>query len=225
MKTELLIRIGIGVGGAAAGSLITWLCIRSHYNRKAEKEISEAREFYSNVKIRDYIREATPEEKEAAKKEASNKPSEPTRASTNAPVIDYTKFYNKSRVDDAEDPAESESPPEGVLDEEEMKELDRYLDGHKMTTDAMENVGIYLISKDSYDNDFLQYSKETLFYYTTDEVLTTEEEEVIDNEEAVVGSCLDDSGIRYGDIEGSIYIRNADLGADYEVQKIIGSFR
>jgi len=221
MKPELMIRIGIGFGGAALGGLISWIAVKEYYNKKAEKEIAEARVFYSNVRIKDYVKEPSEEEKASNSEKPRETPSEHQKSTRNAPVIDYTKFYRKPHTDD---PAESESPPEGELDAEEMAELNRYLDGHKMTTDA-DDVGIQIISEKSFKEDFLQFDKSTLFYYTVDEVLTTEEDEVIDNEEVVVGSTLDDSGIRYGDVETTLYIRNFDLGADYEIQKIIGSFR
>ena len=218
MNKSLLIQIGIGVGGAAVGSLVTWIFTKKHYEKVAEDEIAEARAFYSNMKISEYVKKN--ENKEINVKETKGE----VEISGRPPVVDYTKFY---RVVSEEELAENESPPEGVMDEDESKELDRYLDGHKMTADVAADCDIKIISEDSFNNDFPQYSKSTLMYYVGDDTLATEEDEVIDNWDEVVGDLLDIYGFRYDDYEGNdhMYIRNGFLGTDYEVQRIRGSFR
>lgn len=212
----------IFVGGAAIGSGVTWFAVKRHYENLADKEIEEARKHYQEKVAEAYG-------KERVKKILTEQPEEKIQSVSMVDYakkiqsdegIDYTKFYaNKKRVD----PAEMEYPVEGDSEEEEHR---NYIDGKRMSEESAENFGIELITPESFAVDYPQHDKETLFYWMDDETLSDENEQIIDNWKVVVGDCISQSGLPYTDTTiGVIYIRNFDLGTDYEIQKVAGSYK
>lgn len=211
----------IFLGGASLSGVITWHFTKRYYENLSEKEIKEAREHYQNK-----VAESYGKEKKVVKK-VEKKPEEKIESMVDYAKkiqsdegIDYTKYYaNKKKVD----PAETEYPTEGDSNEEEHYD---YIDGKRMTEESTKNFGIEIITPESYAVDYPQHEKETLFYWMDDETLSDENEEIIDNWKAVVGDCIAQSGMGYTDTTvGVIYIRNFDLGVDYEIQKVAGSYK
>lgn len=201
----------IFLGGAAVGFLAARIFLKKKYEKITDREIENAKSFYSQVVISEYTSDE-PKEKEV---ESVPDRKENLYSSSGEKYVDYTKFYNRKTVD----PAEEESPREDDPEEEE-----EFRAGERLTERANSEFGIRYISPDAYENDSM-FPKETLFYYVGDETLVDEDENLIDNPEKVIGDAIEVYGLDYSDSQHAIWIRNFDLGCDYEVQKVNGSFR
>jgi uncharacterized protein YnzC (UPF0291/DUF896 family) len=218
----------IFLSGAAVGGVISWFVAKRKFENLADKEIAEAREFYIN-RIREQYGVDVRAKKSIAEESAKEKPKEIDRVDylakkQDTEEIDYTTYYqNKKSVSAAVDLAEMEYPVEGDENEEESY---NYRDGKRDSEELNSRTDIELISPESFAVDYSQFDKETLFYWTEDETLSDERDEIIDDADRIVGDCLAQSGIMYDDTpKAVIYVRNYDLGTDYEIQKIVGSFK
>ena len=80
-----------------------------------------------------------------------------------------------------------------------------------------------IITVESFEDEYAQFDKVTLYFYYFDGVLASEDEELIDNVDDVVGDALDKYGFRDSD-ERYIYVRNFNLSTDYEIIKVMAAF-
>lgn len=218
----------IFLSGAAVGGTISWIVAKRKFEKLADKEIAEAREFYIN-RIREQYGVDVRAKKSVDEKVVEEKPEGLDRVDylakrSDIEEIDYTAYYpNKKKPSGAVDLAEMEYPVEGDENEEESY---NYRDGKRDTEELNNNDGVELISPESFAVDYPQFDKETLFYWTDDETLSDEQDEIVDDIKRVVGNCLEQSGIMYDDTpKAVIYVRNYDFGTDYEIQKVVGSYK
>lgn len=195
----------IFAGGAIVGAVIGGFYFKKKYERISNSEIEEAKAFYSQVTISNYLSkdDSIENDEEPVIDESVAKPDEKKEKNPKEiRKVDYTRYYSDSSDDsyDAE-----------------------YEDGHRMTKEASEEKGVHYITAESYTYDYPQFPKEELFYYSKDDTLTNNAEELIDDQNQVIGDA-----IKYfnPDSEESetIYVRNFNLGCDYEITKINGSF-
>lgn len=66
--------------------------------------------------------------------------------------------------------------------------------------------------------------KVNLYYYTEDDILTNEDDEVIDDPRYYIGNTLTKFDFKHND-EKVIYVRNEEIGTDFEIEKIWGGFQ
>lgn len=75
----------------------------------------------------------------------------------------------------------------------------------------------YVISRDSYENEYLDYHKESLVYFENDGVLVDDKDEIVDNVESMVSlKALRCFGEMSGD-EDIVYVRNMRIRCDFEI--------
>lgn len=72
--------------------------------------------------------------------------------------------------------------------------------------------------------EIFTYDTETLYLYNGDSILADENDDIIENEDELIGDCLDKFNFRDSN-ETSIYVRNDRLRTDYEILKVSGSYR
>ncbi|MDO4378317.1 MAG: hypothetical protein Q4C64_04085 [Erysipelotrichia bacterium] len=72
--------------------------------------------------------------------------------------------------------------------------------------------------------EIFTYDTETLYLYRDDSILADENDDIIENEDELIGDCLDKFNFRDSN-ETSIYVRNDRLRTDYEILKVNGSYR
>lgn len=123
------------------------------------------------------------------------------------------------RVKEAENYiAESESPSEDECETYEETQMRKVNEGKAKREEPK------LIRADEYDNEYLYHDKVSLLYYTEDDMLVEEVSNIpVDDIAAAVGDCLDKYGFRKND-EQVIYVRNVNIGADFEITKINAAF-
>lgn len=88
---------------------------------------------------------------------------------------------------------------------------------------AEQESDIYVISKDSFENDDSEYTQNTLTYFADDDVLADERDQPIHNKRPIVG----EDNLRFGEESNDpniVYIRNDILEVDFEVCLSEGSF-
>lgn len=75
----------------------------------------------------------------------------------------------------------------------------------------------YVISKDSFENEYQDFAKESLVYFEDDDVLSDDKDEIIQEREKVIGTEALNSFGEGSDDEDIVYVRNLALSIDYEV--------
>lgn len=142
--------------GAAAGFAGGWLLTKRKYEKKAEEDISDIRQYYlekdlERQKANEEIKEKIEKAEETSKKlgEMLDK-------------VEYHKIVkNEYKEGDEEVRAEQESPEEELPDKPYMISEDEYLEGN---------------------ND---YEKISLTYFTMDDTLADDTDEMVDVEETI----------------------------------------
>lgn len=120
-------------------------------------------------------------------------------------------------------PVVGEPEREEVKDvEEESEELSK---SYETTSDESDikvlrtGTGIRRLSEDEFV-DAPQCETETLLYYTIDGVVASVDEEELPDPDALIGSWY-----RELDADDSMFVRNEDVGVDYEVQAVPYSYK
>nr|DAW59935.1 MAG TPA: YtxH-like protein [Caudoviricetes sp.] len=119
-------------------------------------------------------------------------------------------------------PIEGEPEREEVKDVEESEELSK---SYETTSDESDievlrtGTGIRRLSEDEFV-DAPQCETETLLYYTIDGVVASVDEEELPDPDALIGSWY-----RELDADDSMFVRNEDVGVDYEIQAVPYSYK
>ena len=197
--------IGIGVGVAC-----TYKYFKEKYRMKEEEEVESVKNYWKNLygnkdKAKDG-KAANKKEESSANSKSSLDQKPKKKEETEERTSKYSSYSKQQRPVDF---SENEYPKEDDPDTNEPE--------------------IFEISFDDYfmNNGF---SKTQLNYYTYNKVVTQEMErdeddpEVIDDYHVLLGDVLEKSGYVYSDNIVTIYIRNEQLSADYEVTKLYASY-
>lgn len=221
--------------GAASGSGITYILVKKKFEKKADDEIAEMKEYYDHHALTyeelvkrgriadDRRKEEKKEDIPQSYQSSAPKEGKLVRGSgvKKTVPIDYTVFY---KPEDDTDPAESEHPRDD--DEETQKEYQ----GSVLTQEHQQakHREPRIIKHSDFGSE-PHYTTQTLIYYTEDDILTLgedqSEEEVADFDE--IESMIGDALTKYGFVdndEDHIYVRNDQRCCDYEIVKVFGSF-
>lgn len=147
-------------------------------------------------------------------------------------LVDYTKFY-KSEQPESENIVEELAEEEAPLDEDDPDYEDDILQEGEEAPDYADppkpkHKHPYTITEDEYISSEGGYDKLYLSFYAFDKTLSTDHDELITDVNSVVGNALDDF-IRHAEqgIEPKntlLWVRNDQLGVDYEISYISGSY-
>ena len=142
--------------GAAAGFAGGWLLTKRKYEKKAEEDISDIRQYYLEKDLERQKANEEIKEKVEKAEETSKKLGE---------ILDKVEYHkivkNEYKEGDEEVSAEQESPEEELPDKPYMISEDEYLEGN---------------------ND---YEKISLTYFTMDDTLADDTDEMVDVEETI----------------------------------------
>lgn len=181
--------------GAAAGFAGGWLLWKRKYEKQAEDEINDIRQYYSE---KDEKRQKDYEtiNQKFEKIEEDNK-----KLNEAVDRIEYHKIVKEeinTEKGDEEVRAEKESPEEDLP-----------------TTP-------YFITEDEYLNGNNDYDKISLTYFSIDDTLADDTDEMVDVEDTISSDLFNQ--IAESD-DGDFYIRNDTLQTDFEVVKIDASYK
>lgn len=188
----------IFAAGAITGAVYSWVYFKRKFDTEIEEETDSIRESYRRAMADAMTYSATSEEPEKTE---------------------------ESGIDDVgtvDDPAEFESPEEDEGIEGDDYNTKEYYEGFEATEMRQKNRTPKIIKEEEYGlTRYLETVQ--LFYYTGDGVLANEDEEIIDNVEATVGNALTKYDFINSD-ESTIYVRNWNLGCDFEITKVHSRF-
>lgn len=140
-------------------------------------------------------------------------------------VAAFKRRYKELREETSIAPADGEPHREEVKDVAETceeAEARKSYDTAEETVDVTVSPtgrGVFEISeKEFIDNP--QPETETLLYYTLDKTIATVSEDLVPEADSLIGT-----GYRSMDPDDYLYIRNLDVGVDYEVQAVPYSYK
>lgn len=140
-------------------------------------------------------------------------------------VADFKRRYKELHKEAPTAPAPGEPQREEVKDVVESREeaeARKSYDTAEETDDVTVSPtgrGVFEISeKEFIDNP--QPETETLIYYTLDKTIATVSEDLVPEAYSLIGA-----GYRSMDPDDCLYIRNLDVGVDYEVQAVPYSYK
>lgn len=181
--------------GAALGSFVTWQYVKKKYEKLAQEEIEEVREYYNDkyvgpeqgenivAEVEDTVARTT-----AAVMANKDKPSVAEYAAKIAKE-GYTNYSNNAKHADPE-PKDHLTPPS--------------------VPDPIDKP--YVISPDEF-GEFEDYSQISLTYFA-DGVVADDDDEILDNWEEIIGDALD----HFGEYEDdAVHVRNDARRCDYEI--------
>lgn len=240
-KKNLLIFFGGLVTGGVVGVFGTGLYFKKKYEKMANEEIENIRQYYFSREA--YIEKKRREtsEEEIEEKDGTSREDGPLSPEARAEIREKLKrnrewaekqttnyagiYAEKHGKEEEADPAEMEFPTEeDMIDEksferhQEMKDKDPEL----LTAEEVGNIPLGVESK-------------TLFFYVYDETLTDEEDEVIEDPELAVGKefweAMNTDGMNEridniieNDKTPILYIMNYAHDTLYEIQVLEASF-
>ena len=248
----ILTFVGGTAVGLIAGVFCTKNYFEKKANERADSEIDEMQEYY-NRKAKELTAffEKDEQDENGTPVGLNGEPDDNAKYYYGQPRVvnlsddgstSYDKMYkpghkvlHKTMLSE-EEMAEAEHPED---DDEEVdedgfvreycaptspEERDREL-AEEATNDHNENFGRKprIISEDSLGEVPAYVDHKILLYYTENDALVDEQDSLIDDPEYLVGDSLDKYDFRNSD-EEVIFVRNFDLDAVYEIQKIDGAF-
>jgi len=220
-----------GIGGVAA-YYIGNKYLKAKYEQIAEKEIAEAKEFYSMLNKKEEF--STPK-KAAASLNKSNNPSDITVKDAASALQNYQGAEDAEEI--AEDYEENEEDEEDDDEEDEEDEEDEgsvnvFIEDadNKDDFDIEEEMRSrtpehpYVINEMEFLQAEPEFSQTSITYYEGDGTLADERDQEIPFVEPVVGQ---ENLQRFGHGSGDsrvVYIRNERLSSDFEVVKSDGKY-
>ena len=140
-------------------------------------------------------------------------------------VAAFKRRYKELREEASTAPVSGEPQREEVKD---VMETTEEAEARKSYNTAAETVdvtvsptgrGVFEISEAEFINN-PQPETETLLYYTLDKTIATVSEDLVPEADMLIGT-----GYRSMDPDDYLYIRNLDVGVDYEVQAVPYSYK
>jgi hypothetical protein len=201
----------------AAGYRVAQGRLRSHYEEIAEKEIAEAKSYYSRLYKTEEELSSPSEVLERLHGEGASQE-----------AVEAHARYLGERGLTTEVPAKTEEelgkPVEEVVVEEEViviseDDFDYETELRHRTSDRP-----YVISHDEFFQNEPDHEQAQLTYYEGDGVLSDEQGVPVPDEDSTVG---DDNLTRFGygsKDEHIVYVRNEDLRVDFEIQRSFGKY-
>lgn len=83
----------------------------------------------------------------------------------------------------------------------------------------------YVVSRDSYENEYLDFHKNSLVYFTEDDTLCDDHDEIIDDVDHILGPEALKSFGEGSDDEDIVYVRNIRMQCDFEIVREHMSYR
>lgn len=133
-----------------------------------------------------------------------------------ADYTEYAEAYNPGLGDYYVDSSKKEHPEDDEEEGEfvEVPNEDKEIKKYKKPR---------LIKEEEF-GELSGYEKDTLKYYVEDDILCDENNEVLD-EEYYLGDAMNKFGFKDNPDESEIFVRNSNLGMDFNVCKVLGSFK
>lgn len=199
--------------GVAAGSGATYILLKNYYKHIADEEIASVKEVAMRRASKLYSEKAEEAIKNFEKEDVEFEEDDDRE------LKNYTSCYTGG--------GEAEQVLSSLAEQEYPKDDEPVTKKTKKKSKKAPKI----IKSDDYDAD-PQYRKMTLYYYVDDEVLADEAEDTeyedmegkkLGKYSDLVGNCISKYGFDVND-ETVIFVRNEEIGVDFEIQKDFGAF-
>lgn len=202
-------------GGVVLGSVLTYLILSEYYEEKLERDVEDIRAAADRQlarqrkNVESAARKAAEEDKKEAE-EVSNK-------------LGYSKPDPAVLAKQVEETEEVEDDEEDSPFEEDPVDYENYYQGKWKSEETKGYTPPKIISFEKFNEHNPAYEQETLYFYMGNQVLANERDDIVDDIPHLIGDSLTKYGFDSNDERG-IYVRNSNVGKDYEIIKIFGDF-
>lgn len=208
MNTKLKVAISF-VLGTAVGTVATYELLKKKVDKIAEEECESLRASFANS--------VSLQQQRKAKEEADdNSPIEDSAKSAQHSYSSLSDAYKKK--EDISEVASRVRKDYSHVENGEAAEVEY------AKSESSDHDKPYVISQAEFDNDHPNYDKLSITYYEADDTLADEQEEIIDDPDTIVGEDTLKSFGKGSDDEDIVYARNDQLGIDYEISRVHGSY-
>lgn len=197
------------VAGAVVGSAATYFIMRNKFAEQAQNDINEMKEYYANQNKK--MDEDGEENVDIP--ENRNNSAEVKEAKKISGYMNYTSYSDlmKGESPTAFESSLNQKPNDNEEDEEEEPDFADFDHPTEGPADMP-----YPITSADYSNGNANFDKLAWIFYAGDSTFVDEDGDIIDDPRGIIG--VDDQQIMGLPIEdGSVFLRNEKLGADYEV--------
>lgn len=214
--------LAASVGGAAVGSLLTYIFTKKYYVTQMDEEISEVRQFYKEKEAELYSAETERDNRPLTEEEAAEFEEMLVKATENETLkVENDNLKKEEGVDEYEEIKNKMNKKFGENRPDKTKYSDISKNALNQKKKAEKSKAVYPISDDEYTEEYIHYKKGDLLYFTGDGVLFDEMSEKIVPIDEIGENNLSAVGEYSNNL---LFVRNDNTASDYCVIFEDGNF-
>lgn len=213
--------LAASVGGAAVGSLLTYIFTKKYYVKQMDEEISEVRQFYKEKEAELYSCSCVKQNVPLTEEEAAEFEEMLVKATEDKPLVISSDSEVAEGVDEYEEIKNKMNKKFGENRPDKTKYSDISKNALNQKKKAEKSKAVYPISDDEYTEEYIHYKKGDLLYFTGDGVLFDEMSEKIIPIDEIGENNLSAVGEYSNNL---LFVRNDNTASDYCVIFEDGNF-
>lgn len=215
--------LAASVGGAAVGSLLTYIFTKKYYVTQMDEEISEVRQFYKEKEAELYSCSCVKQNVPLTEEEAAEFEEMLVKATEDKPLVISSDSEVEEEVggDEYEEIKNKMNKKFGENRPDKTKYSDISKNALNQKKKAEKSKAVYPISDDEYTEEYIHYKKGDLLYFTGDGVLFDEMSEKIVPIDEIGENNLSAVGEYSNNL---LFVRNDNTASDYCVIFEDGNF-
>jgi hypothetical protein len=213
--------LAASIGGAAVGSLLTYIFTKKYYVKQMDEEISEVRQFYKEKEAELYSCSCVKQNVPLTEEEAAEFEEMLVKATEDKPLVISSDSEDVEGVDEYEEIKNKMNKKFGENRPDKTKYSDISKNALNQKKKAEKSKAVYPISDDEYTEEYIHYKKGDLLYFTGDGVLFDEMSEKIIPIDEIGENNLSAVGEYSNNL---LFVRNDNTASDYCVIFEDGNF-
>lgn len=213
--------LAASVGGAAVGSLLTYIFTKKYYVKQMDEEIDEVRQFYKEKEAELYSCSCVKQNVPLTEEEAAEFEEMLVKATEDKPLVISSDSKVAEGVDEYEEIKNKMNKKFGENRPDKTKYSDISKNALNQKKKAEKSKAVYPISDDEYTEEYIHYKKGDLLYFTGDGVLFDEMSEKI----VPIDEIGENNLYAVGEYSNNLlFVRNDNTASDYCVIFEDGNF-
>ena len=213
--------LAASIGGAAVGSLLTYIFTKKYYVKQMDEEISEVRQFYKEKEAELYSCSCVKQNVPLTEEEVDEFEDMLVKATEDKPLVISSDSEVAEGVDEYEEIKNKMNKKFGENRPDKTKYSDISKNAMNQKKKAEKSKAVYPISDDEYTEEYIHYKKGDLLYFTGDGVLFDEMSEKIIPIDEIGENNLSAVGEYSNNL---LFVRNDNTASDYCVIFEDGNF-
>ena len=213
--------LAASIGGAAVGSLLTYIFTKKYYVKQMDEEINEVRQFYKEKEAELYSCSCVKQNVPLTEEEAAEFEEMLIKATEDKPLVISSDSEVAEGVDEYEEIKNKMNKKFGENRPDKTKYSDISKNALNQKKKAEKSKAVYPISDDEYTEEYIHYKKGDLLYFTGDDVLFDEMNEKIVPIDEIGENNLSAVGEYSNNL---LFVRNDNTASDYCVIFEDGNF-